>query len=317
MSTNVEYTFSNEKKDFEMLKLNFEPNIPCYAIYRLDGESPVYGQDWLFITYLPLNNDPEISKKYENNKKNCQKQLGTNFFHLDIKINQLKDLSWKKVDQLRNMLQKQNKTTRINVKSNLQMPQKSMKTTLKPFMNKFKKPSVEVKLGEFSCNQNLLDSLQRLLQKEINCVQVGVDKTKDFFILQSAGIHDSIFDLVSSIPTNSPALIYYSFKHEHMGPRESVIILNSVPSKVLSNDKMYHNTAKVKINELSQKAKITVQKIIEVNNLQLLNHDFLLKKLYPYQRKYIRGNSSPRQQWRISRTKSRIVMRNTINKNKN
>jgi len=258
------------EEDFKALQQQFDRNVPCYILYKLDTTTP-HGNEWLLISYVPDGSAVKQRMLYASSHALLKRELGLTYFSDELHGSSPDDITW--------ALFQQHDKKKASIDAPLTLSEQSRNATA----------TMEVDMGHtreyvhsvlFPMSTEAVSALKNLASN--NVVQLRVDTEKETIELLKSFSAGSVQSVADQLPSDQPCFVFFQFEHEHEGQtvRPNVFIY-SCPNGAKIKAKMLHSTVKSAAIDAAQGQGVAVEKKIEVSEPDELNEDELLAELHP------------------------------------
>eukprot|EP01156_Anaeramoeba_ignava_P014139 Anaeramoba_ignava/a608336_230.p1 GENE.a608336_230~~a608336_230.p1 ORF type:complete len:339 (-),score=90.71 a608336_230:164-1180(-) len=290
---------NDEESDFALIHEEIKDNKACYILYRLDTVNKTFGDEWVFVVFVPSGSTVKDRMLYASTRDSCKKSLGGGYFMTEIYATEPNDISWDSILERRS-----NETYESLPYTDAELQQKEER--LAEVVDS--KTRSYVHSVAFPISSDSSENLKKLLNKSINFVQLQVDTSQETIELLDAG-DVSLNDLPNKVNDAHPSYIFFRFKHQNKGKSEDPIIFFFwCPDTAKVKEKMLYSTVKsASLNQAGDVGVVT-KKNIEIRDLEDFNESFFIAELYPPEKTVVKEKKFQKPA-RAGKGKARLVGR--------
>jgi len=266
-------------KDFDG-DLSYIPDLldagtPSYILYKTNSDQPQF----ILFFYVPSKSKVKDKMLYASTRSNLKQQLGNSYFVDEVFGDSASDFSPQ------------------GYKHHVESKKTEAPLTEQEQIKRNEMESGEIYSGgastyvhgvAFPVEANATNAVKKLLNGEVDYVQIAIDCDNEKIVLGKSERGISIDDLKSKIPIDEPRFHFFGYNHEFEGSNvTSFVYIFSCPdgSKGTKSApvrmRMLYSSSKANVAEIVKSVGGAINAKIEINTGDEINEDELVNLLHP------------------------------------
>lgn len=260
----------------DMILSSVEEKQPCYLLYRMDSQNDT-GYEWIFIAYSPDFAPVRQKMLYAATRATVKKEFGSGQLKDELFGTAQHDIS---LSGYKKHVQSQNAPKPL--------------TFAEEELEEIKRKEVNAEIGvdtkhqtvqgvSFPLSQSARDELARLLNGQINYVQLSLDSSQETINLEKAETIDTK-EIPSKCPRDHARYHFFTFRHTHEGDQmSSVVFIYSIPGYNCSiKERMLYSTCKAPLVDFAEREiGLELVRKLEIDDPSEITSEFLYEEIHP------------------------------------